>query len=238
MVILILKSVPKLTALYGARIKQESLILESLKIGGIKLEHIDEYIVNMVNQADSKSDDGGVESVINEIKLLHVDYNDLDMDMTERLFFDDKFKMYMPANFVKMNIQTAKIKYPSDGRPSIVYMNKQDTVNIGLSLIDESVQDSDMPDVRDFMKQIYSSVNPAAKMHDADDFEQDGHTVAYYSFTSHAIGGQMYNLVFMLALEGKLVVCNLNCLKKDAETLEPLFYGIMKTAAVLPENAE
>ncbi|MDR1066032.1 MAG: hypothetical protein LBL35_01170 [Clostridiales bacterium] len=198
-------------------------------------QFMDEFIVNMIeqNKKNQEDQDRLLEDMIEQIKNLHVSLNELDMDMTESLFFDGEIKMRIPADFIKMPAKAAKVKYPVESRPQIIYMDKKDSVNIGLNHTQENVKEEDVVSVRDYMIAAYSAVNPASKITDKGHFMSGEHAIAYYSFENFVIGGQMYNLVFILSLKGKLFACNLNCLKKDTERMKPLFYGIMKTTEAL-----
>jgi len=198
------------------------------------MEHLDERVIGMISRGEKEMEkqkdwDERLAEITAEIPLLKLTQKGLEMEMTEYLLFDKKFTIYIPSDFVKMESKHIKQKYPHESRPHLIYRNKKDTINIGFTIINESVDEEDLPGLRDVMKNAFLSVNPASTILDQGDFKQGDNSIVYYTFPSFAIGGQMYNLLFVTIMGGRVLVCNLNCLKKDMETYKLLFYGIMKT---------
>ena len=200
------------------------------------MDHMDEYIINMKEQfkkTEERSQNKDLDHMIEEIKSHFVKQNELDLEMQELLLFQDKFKIYIPSSFVQMDLKKMKMKYPNESRPTVIYTNKSETVDIGLNYIKEQIDEDLIPDFRKIMQNSYMTVNPSSKILDTGEFELGERIISYYSFTNFAIGGQMYNLIFLLSLNGEILVVNQNCLKKDMSNYEPLFYGIMNTVEVL-----
>lgn len=198
------------------------------------MEHLDGRIIDITTrgvqeQKKIKEWEDQLAEIVEEISQLKVRLGGLDMEMKEYILFDNKFTILIPSDFIEMDIKHIKQKYPNKSRPQLIFRNKKDTVNIGFTIINENTPEEDLPGVRDIMKSAFLSVNPASTILDEGDFRQYENTVAFYTFPSFAIGGQMYNLIFITLVGGSLLVCNLNCLKKDMETYKLLFYGIMKT---------
>lgn len=219
----------------------DALFAYLIGTGGHIMEHLDGRIIDLITrgaqeQKKIKDWEEPLEAIIAEIRQLQVTQGGLDMAMKEYKLFDQRLTIFLPSNFIPMDTQHIKRKYPNESRPKMVFRNKKDTVNIGFTVIKESVPEEDLPGVRDIMKNAFLSVNPASTILDEGNFKQDENTVAYYTFPSFALGGQMYNLIFITLLGGGLLVCNLNCLKKDMETYQLLFYGIMKTVKAEKEQ--
>jgi len=171
-------------------------------------------------------------TIIEELPKLHVTVNEMNLEMAQYKLFSEKLSVYIPSEFVEMSSINIKQKYPHDARPEIVFCNSKNTVNICFTVVKEDASEMPLLDLRDLMKGAFLTVNPASKILDEGDFIKDENGVAYYAFSSHAIGGQMYNLLFITAISGELLVCSLNCLKKDMDKYKLLFYGIMKTTKV------
>ena len=198
------------------------------------MEHIEDAIADMMNSGEheekAKKWDEQLAEVIEEIRELKVAQNGLDMEMQEHTMFDGKLRVYMPSDFKKMGNDDISQKYSSEPRPDLVYYNKQDTVNIGFTIIEENISNEDVAGVRDIMKNAVLSASPAAEILDEGDFAQDENVVAYYACLNFVLGGQLYSLIYIAPMAGKLLLCTLSCFMKDMETYKLLFYGMMKTA--------
>jgi len=79
----------------------------------------------------------------------------------------------------------------------------------------------------------FFATSPSSKILDKGDFKkEDNPLVAYYCFDSYAIGGLMYNLIFVTLLGEAILIVSINCTMKDIEKYKLLFYGIMHTASI------
>ena len=166
------------------------------------------------------------------------------IELEQKHFFDNKLTIFMPKYIKQMTPAHIKIKYPNENRPKYLYTNDTDSMNIGVNLIadeDEKFTSDDVPDFRDIMMESFLSVSPSSKILDKGTVELEKDTeheflIAYYSFDSFAIGGAMYNLIFVTEIDGAIAIISLNCTMKDMANNEHLFYGIMHTVRV--ENPE
>ena len=187
--------------------------------------------------------DEQLEKIIGEIKNGLVESSGTEME--QRHFFDKRLFLYMPKDLEKMTDEHVKIKYPNENRPKLLYTNDTDSINMGISMIEnedeERLIDEDAEAFRDVMLESLIAVSPTSKILDKGTFLFDGDmetkvTAAYYCFDSFALGGAMYSLVFITILDDALVIVNLNCQMKSMEENKLLFYGIMHTAKVINES--
>jgi len=207
------------------------------------MEHFDEELINMVNNSKKQKElslevqkfEEDLKNVIEQIKSGIVKINDLNIRMDKKTFFNELFSIYIPEDLKKMPDNIAKIKYPSESRPKIIFTNKKDTLNIGINYSEQELKNDEVYVFRDVMKDAFMAINPSSEVSDSGELEIGNTNIGYYAFPSFALGGQMYNLVFVLSLQGKALVCNMNCLKKDMKENELLFYGIMNTIGINTE---
>lgn len=155
--------------------------------------------------------------------------NQKELSLQAIKLFDDGLKAYVPEQYTQSTLKELRIKYPSEQRPQIVYRDKRDTINIGFQIVEESVPDEHIVDMRDVMRDAYKQVNPVSDILDQGLIEVDGRPLGYYSFNSFALGGQMYNMVYVTRLNGYLLIGVMNSGKKDMRMCMELFHGIMNT---------
>jgi len=203
------------------------------------MSHVDEKILAALENAkrcarEAEGWDKQLDGITVEIKNGMV--ADLSMEMEQRSFFDKSFFIYMPKYFKEMNKSHIRSKYPNENRPKLLFTNSTDTINIGINTIadkEEKFVEEDVKEFRNIMMESFFATSPSSKALDKGDFKKDGKPlVAYYCFDSYAIGGPMYNLIFVTLLGEAILIVSINCVMKDIEKYKLLFYGIMHTANV------
>jgi len=199
------------------------------------MEYLDESISAMVNKSNKREKamriwEEQLAEMIGKIPNESIEIGKEVYEMQKLLLFDDAISIYIPAQFIEMPFDDIKLKYIHKLQPELVYENKKRTINISFFVIEEKLGKKQLPDIRNIMKDIFIKLNPISKVFDHGEFiTKCENEVAYYSFDSPALVGQMFSLVFIASLGEKTLVCSLNCIKKDMEEMKPLFYGIMKT---------
>jgi len=191
------------------------------------MNNLDEKIIAVVSEKEDE---------LTQRKLKEDKINEFIKDMKtneeieQKTFYNEKFKLYLPKYIAEMSKEHIKIKYPNENRPKLLYSNDIDSINIGINIIDDDkFVKEDVKEFRDIMLGAFLSANPSSKEIEKAELEEKN--IAYYAFDNFAIGGAMYNFVFVFLIGEALVVVNMNCSIKDMEENEILFNAIMHTVA-------
>lgn len=195
------------------------------------MDYHDERIIEMQLKGREQIDPNklDIEDIIEAFKNNSFRMNQKELSLLQRPLFEESLMSYLPEDYVQSSLRELKVKYPSEQRPQIVYRNKRDTINIGFQLIEESVPDEHIVDMRNVMRDAYKQVNPVTNILDEGLIEVEGRPLAYYAFDSFALGGQMFNLVYVTRLNEQILIGVMNSGKKDMRMCRPLFQGIMHT---------
>lgn len=195
------------------------------------MDYHDERIIEMQLKGREQIDPNklDIEDIIEAFKSNSFRMNQKELSLLQRPLFEESLMSYLPEDYVQSSLRELKVKYPSEQRPQIVYRNKRDTINIGFQLIEESVPDEHIVDMRNVMRDAYKQVNPVTNILDEGLIEVEGRPLAYYAFDSFALGGQMFNLVYVTRLNEQILIGVMNSGKKDMRMCRPLFQGIMHT---------
>ena len=207
------------------------------------MEHFDEELIKTSNNFKKQNEisvevqkfEEELKIIIEQIKSGTVKINDLIIEIERKTFFNELFSIYIPKDLKQMPENIARMKYPSESRPKILYTNKKDTLNIGINYTEQEMEEDEVCAFRDVMKDAFIAVNPSSEILDSGELVIDKTNIGFYTFPNFAMGGQLYNLIFVLSLQGKALVCNFNCLKKDLKQWKLLFYGIMNTIGISME---
>lgn len=169
---------------------------------------LDETIIALKNKAKEQEskDIYGKVSIKNQPLLFE-----------DSTLFNNKMKMRLPKDFVDMPEGMAKLKYPSENRPQLIKSNADGSVNITLSLLEQSVTPEQVGLCLEQLKGVIKKVNPANIFYQEDNKILETTTIGYFDFKSYAIDAPLYNLVFIAAIENKLMMGIFNAPFDDYE---------------------
>lgn len=131
-----------------------------------------------------------------------------------REIFQNKMSIMLPASFVKMPSNLAKIKYTSEQRPQMIWTSLDTTVNMGFSMLDVTVYPEQIKVLQGQAKEVLKRLNPAFVFYESK-IEEDRH-LGWFEFKSYGIDENVYNLMFISIVEEKMTNGVFNCKYNDA----------------------
>lgn len=147
---------------------------------------------------------------------------------------NEYFTMYLPDNMGTMPKEFAKIKYPSAFRPKIIYTTLDLSVNMGFSMFHRKFEN-------DEIEKICIKTMSAIKR-DHRDYKFYGHhrmekILGYkFSFRSHAMDSDLYNMMLIGQLEDYSLFVNFNCPYKDYMQWEKMVDLMWETISATEEG--
>ena len=126
-----------------------------------------------------------------------------------------KASIVMPEGFIKMPKALLDKKYPSSNRPQEVwYVEKENgNVTIAFSMTTNSMSDAQIPKFAEMLKQQFSALSPTLS-----DVMVNGKKLSRIEMTTPAAGGNIYNVMQLSSLEGKLLISTFNTTEDLKET--------------------
>ncbi len=129
---------------------------------------------------------------------------------------DGKVFIAVPRGFEEMSDEMARLKYPSERRPPIVFSNPEGTVNITVKPTAQKVTEADIDLARISLTKsfarIYPSGNVGSRLFDLVD-----RTAFLIRMTTPAIDTEIRSLIAGAAVDGRLVLFGFNVTRE----LEP-----------------
>jgi len=144
-----------------------------------------------------------------------------------RFLLDKKFSVIMPEAFKPMSKKHADIKYPSINRPDFIYTNEATTVNFSFSHKPEEVPNGAITEIKDMVQPIAMRMFPSSKVIDSDTLDANGRNVAYYDFITPALDMELYTLVYIFSLEGRVVLGGCSCPANEMDDWKPIFLQML-----------
>ncbi len=148
----------------------------------------------------------------------------------------DKVSVMLPEGLTDMPLGIAKIKYPSEQRPQVIKTSDDGTVNFTFSLYDTEFNERQIEDALGQFKAVIRKVNPAFIFYDF--VVESDKALGWFDFKSYGLDEQIYNVMYLLPVEGKLMHGIFNCLYRDIlEWKEPV-HQIMMSVTDLTQKKE
>ena len=118
----------------------------------------------------------------------------------------------LPKTFVRMPLSIAKIKYPSETRPQMIFTSLDTTVNFTFSVYPQDVPLDQVKRVAEQMKAMLKKVSPANIFYDLQAEVAENRALCWFNYKSYAIDDQIYTIMYLLAAEkGKILHGTFSC---------------------------
>ena len=172
------------------------------------------FIYAMARMEEEQGSDEPEDVIINDINNGFVTIDDIEIPFRERAIIENKLYMTIPSDYVLMPQELANIKYPSENKPDIIFMNEDGLINISFKLIGIKLDNKDVETVTDLTRQGIVDGNPACKIISSAIIDEELQ-IGYFDFVSPVGDSMIYNLMFLFALEENIVLGSFNCVYYD-----------------------
>lgn len=206
-------------------------------------EFFDEQIIDMINQSEQKT----IDSVSNHSKAPKKQEESAHTEAEKRsintgikilgkwIYFErrplakETITMMLPKDFVPMSPEIARMKYPSQQRPETILTDETGTVNLMFQYMEGEENDATIESFRNQIFGMMKRVNPGIKEKEIGSVDAAGKQIAYVEFSSPAIDGKLYNLMFYLAVKGQPLMGSFNCQTKEMKYWRSAAFEMMQS---------
>lgn len=158
------------------------------------------------------------------------------IDFQEMLLFHEKMTILLPTSFVDMPQKIARIKYPSEQRPQIIKTDLLGSTNFAFNLFDKEIKPVQMQSAADGMKSILKKVNPANIFYESGTEPLGETMLSWFEFKGHGIDTQIYYIMFLTSIGGKLMHGIFNCAVADMEAWKEAAFQVIRSIQDRTEN--
>lgn len=146
--------------------------------------------------------------------------------------------MFVPDSFEPMPENYARIKYPADRRPQIIYTDETLEINLTVNPTNNKMVNAEMEQFVQDLSFLLKRMQPNAKWLGEGVREVGDRKMGFYEFTVPVLDGVMYNGIFFIELEGKGIFFGLNCMERYQEEWRPIAHGIMDSLQIQTMDQE
>ena len=147
---------------------------------------------------------------------------------TKTYSFDSgRFSLSIPEDFILMDEETRKIKYPDEARPDIVYTNKEGTIDIAISITDRkpiSIEDY-TNSVQKAFEENYGETKSIV-------YEKNNHPVGEVKLITPADEEPLFNNMMFFKIGEHLRIITFNCEQKVQTEWEKIGDYIMDSLVI------
>ncbi len=170
------------------------------------MSYFDEQIIKKLNQHKTETQ-GTIETGITICEELYL--------FERKELFDNRMSIMLPETFIDMPIEQAKLKYPMEQRPQVIKTNEAGDINFTFSLIEQQMNNNYVEELMRFFKKVLKTAQPSNVFHE-EKVEQIGElTVGWFDYVSNGYDKKLYNIVYVLPVDGKLLHGVFNCALED-----------------------
>jgi len=155
------------------------------------------------------------------------------IEFQRRTVLDGRLSVLMPESFVIMPLELAEKKYPAVQRPDEIYTNNETTVNFCVSLKNDQATNEDIPRAKDIIQKAVMRMHSGSKVISSEAIEVSGVNIAYFDFCSAAIDTDIYNMMFFLSVDNRIVVGSFNCPWQNMDVWKPVIEQMFGTVEMV-----
>lgn len=123
------------------------------------------------------------------------------------------FSIMLPDSWKQMPIEYARIKYPSEFRPKVILTTADLSVNLGFTAFSKEVHCDDIEKLAERTRSVIHRSYPNYILYACEALpEIKG---CWFSFRSHAMDSDLYNMMLIVPVGKKVVQGSFNCPYKD-----------------------
>lgn len=129
--------------------------------------------------------------------------------------FEKKMSIALPKGMKPMEEKMAKVKYPSEERPQVIYTSEDGEVNFAFSHYDLPIEPEETLRAIEEIKNIIKKVQPAAVIYETKEETRGGTKLSWFDFKGYGLDSQTYNLMYVTPLDKNMLHGVFNCAYGD-----------------------
>lgn len=150
------------------------------------------------------------------------------LEFQEREIVKRQVWMWLPKVFGYLSKEHAKLKYPNENRPDIIYTSPDTTINISFfTNRKEALPAGAEQGFRDNMEQIFYVMHPSCSTIEKKTVQSEMSLIAWFDTITPAMDSEIYNLMYFTSFKERLFMGSCNCLRADMDVWKDFFIQML-----------
>ena len=154
------------------------------------------------------------------------------IDLEKKSILNNKVEILVPKGFEIMSEEMMKAKYPSERRPTLIFTDKEGTINLAFNHITSKASQEQLEMYKENFVSTFKILYPSAEWKSTGIKEINGRKVAYLELITTAVDTEVYNLLFFTDVDGRLLLCTFNCVKRSQAEWTKSAHQIMNSLVI------
>ena len=145
------------------------------------------------------------------------------------------YTVMLPTDFSIMSKEDAEYKFPLSPRPKEIWSSPGTETNFCISYFDNiEINAEHIDEEADSLKQVLKKTNPAMDFYESGIYDLPDLKIAWFDYNSFGIDGDMYNIMFVSSVEGKLLHGAFICQFEDFEAWIGAAHQMIQSIRAVP----
>jgi hypothetical protein len=154
------------------------------------------------------------------------------VELEKRSIISDKVEILLPKDFTVMSEEMAKLKYPKERRPTLIFTDDEASVNVAFNYTVSKITDKEIGEFKALTKKNMENIYPSATWIKDDVVPINNKNVGILELTTPAIDTNIYNLMFFMELDGRILLASVNCTEEQMPEWQPIAHEIMESIKI------
>lgn len=186
----------------------------------MKQKSLEEVIVGMKNKYKT----GTYGNIYSGVYIEEILY-----EFQEVPLFGEKATIMLPLVFSDMPEEIAKAKYPNSGRPQIIKMNSDGSINCCFSILEQKLDDEGIEttanEIKDILKKLH--LTEAFLMECVETTSTN--KFSWFTYKNNTLNGALFNHMFITTVNGNMVQGMFNCPYREMDLWKMVMKEMMLT---------
>lgn len=140
-------------------------------------------------------------------------------------FYDNKWSMFIPNTFINMPRELAKIKYPGEQRPQLIYTNLGLDNNLCMTMYHKNFNYNELEIYINKLRKFIVYADQSIQLLKYGEL-QKGY---WFDFRSKGLDEPIYNLIFITKIKDELLQINFNCLFRNMNEWQRIIIQMLES---------
>lgn len=189
------------------------------------MKHVDEEILKIKNitEEQGKASSGENEKDNEKVPVIY----------ERREFLDGKITMEVPADSKEVSEETIQFVFYGANKPHYVIESESTEIAVGYNYTDMEISNDDIFRFATFAAKMLETMGPGVKIIKVKNHKRDYFNMSTVEFTSKGLDGGIYNLMFYVSIDDKLLISFVICPSKKAEELKEIAEHIVNSVELI-----
>jgi hypothetical protein len=156
----------------------------------------------------------------------------LNLKFAEKSIWDGQVTIKLPAELEILSPEKARLKYPSVGRPELIFATRDGLVNIAFKHFRIPLDETEVEPFKDRMIAAIQKKQSRVGWQENGVKQVNGKKIGFLHFIIPALDANIYNLMFWGELNHRAFIGTINCPAARMEYWKPIATGLVETVKI------